>query len=310
MSDTAATPATAPASVEDVIGLLIAEQEVADTDAAPEARQPTPEAQPGNPDAGDTQSQDADPDPQEQEPPRYRVKVRGQEIEVPLPELLNGYSRTEDYKAKTAEVAEARRALEAQQAEIQARAQQLDRLVQQAPLDPVLAEGQRTDWQKLAQEDPAAYVQQKAAYEARLQYWNAVEQERQRAFAERYQQQLVRANEALSENLPEWRDETRRPELQRKIGATLKAYGFTEQELNGIADHRVLQVALDAARYRDSLKAQQSVAEKKAPPQPVRTMRPGSGEKAKPNARALLQTAARGSLDDQVNAVLAALEQE
>ena len=43
----------------------------------------------------------------------FRVKVDGEEVEVPLDELLKGYSRTADYTRKTQAIAEARKQAEA-----------------------------------------------------------------------------------------------------------------------------------------------------------------------------------------------------
>lgn len=321
MSD-AATPFRAPAGAdaytlaEAIADKLIAEDSAADapdTDAAAEPQQPTSEAQPDDPDAGEDQSEATDPEPQPEEPPKFRVKVRGAEVEVPLPELLNGYSRTEDYKAKTAEVAEQRRALEAKQAEITARAQQIDHLIANAQFDPVLVEGEKTDWTKLAQEDPAGYVQRRAAYDERARFWGAVAEERQRLAAEAFQRQRQQGEERLMEALPEWRDANKRQEVAGKIKSALNSYGFTEAELAGVTDHRVLLVALDAAKWRDAQTARQTAEAKKSAPPVPKVIRPGSatdsaGQKSK-MARDLATKAIRtGRLDDQVSAVLAALE--
>lgn len=53
---------------------------------------------------------------QPQTPQTYKVKVDGQELEVPLDELLNGYQRQADYSRKTQEVAAMRRQYEEQMA--------------------------------------------------------------------------------------------------------------------------------------------------------------------------------------------------
>lgn len=321
MSD-AATPGMAPASggtfdvaeslVEKLLGEDAAAEAASGTDAGPDDQQQTEAAQPSEPNAGDDNAQAKDPDPQEEEQPRYRVKVRGEEREVPLRELLDGYSRTEDYKAKTAEVAEQRRALEATQAEIQQRAQRLDQLLAQAPYDPIIDQGMKTDWVKLAQENPADFVAKRAEFEARNAFWQQVSSERERATIEAHQRRLAAAEAELSNALPEWRDGTKRPELQAKIRDTLTNYGFRQDELSGIADHRILQVALDAARYREMQAAQVSAQQKKATPAPTRVIRPGNGESSKApsqTARDLAIKARRtGRVDDAVNAALAALE--
>ena len=41
-----------------------------------------------------------------EEPSKYRVKANGEELEVSLDELINGYSRTADYQKKTQSLAE------------------------------------------------------------------------------------------------------------------------------------------------------------------------------------------------------------
>lgn len=319
MSD-AATPSGAPASglferAESIVEKLLAEDaaaETMDTDAAPEARQPTEAAQPSNPDAGDSQPQATEPAQQAEEPPRYRVKVRGEEREVPLPELLSGYSRTEDYKAKTAEIAREREAVAAKEAELTKRAAKLDQLLAAVPHDPVLADAANTDWTRLAQENPAEYVAKKAAFDQRQAFWQQVEAERNRAAVEAHQRRLAEAEAALREDLPEWGDAQKRAELAGKIRTTLSNYGFRDEELAGVADHRILKVALDAARWREAEAARKAAEGKKAQPQPTRVIRPGNGEAARgPNARAQdLMTRARTTrrTDDQVAAVLAALE--
>lgn len=62
----------------------------------------------------------AEPDGQPQEPETYVVKVNGQEQEVTLDELLNGYMRNQDYTRKTQALAEERRNLQyVQQPQVQ-----------------------------------------------------------------------------------------------------------------------------------------------------------------------------------------------
>ncbi len=320
MSDSAATPETGPAgsdAIEAAVQSMLAESGP-DTDAGADARQPTSGAQTENPDAGE-QSQEADPDPQPEEPPaeppKYRVKVRGQEVEVPLPELLNGYSRTEDYKAKTAELAEQRRALESKQAEITARASQLDTLLASASFDPVLDEGQRTDWTKLAQEDPAGYVAKRAVFDQRVAYYQTVAQQRQAAMQEQWRATVEENHAKLAAEMPEWNDKTKRPEIERKVAEALSHYGFTREEMASVADYRVIKVALDAARYREAQQQRQALETKKAPPAPVqRVMRPGVSDGSRTQserARALINRAAQTHrVDDQVEAILAAIGSE
>jgi hypothetical protein len=321
MSD-AATPSRAPAgrldeAAESVINKLLAEDaaaaavESADT-AAPSVSEPPAEAPASaDPTPGD-QSQEPAPEPEPEPPPQtFRVKVRGEEREVTLDELRNGYSRTEDYKAKTAEVAEQRRALERDKAELTARASKLDQLAAQAPFDPVLAEGQKTDWVKLAQEDPASYVQKKAAFEQRAAFWQQVDAERQTAAMQAHQQRLATAEDTLASKLPEWKDTAKRQALVRDVTSTLESYGYSADEISGLADPRVIMVMRDLLQAKAAQSARQSAEAKRTTAAPTRVMQPGAARDTKaPNAaaQALLQKARQSNrLDDQVNAALAIL---
>jgi hypothetical protein len=138
MTDTA-TPGTgpvdAPASIDSIVAELeaggeapaealeeVTQELVKDTEEGGDS-----EKEPGSEDATEPGEEPAQGDPEEGTPEgtteedafaklvaekpdlMVKIKVNGETIEVPLSELPNGYSRTEDYKAKTAAVAEERR---------------------------------------------------------------------------------------------------------------------------------------------------------------------------------------------------------
>ena len=65
------------------------------------------------------QPTETEPENEAQEPQMYIVKVDGQEIQVPLEELLNGYQRQADYSRKTQALADERRHLQEQMARYQ-----------------------------------------------------------------------------------------------------------------------------------------------------------------------------------------------
>lgn len=322
MSD-AATPETGPAGVtradaDAVLAVLVRDsgpapggQEADDTDAAPDARQPTSGAQAEDPDAGDDQSQAAEPEQDEQqEPPRYRVKVRGEEVEVPLPELLNGYSRTEDYKAKTAELAEQRRAAERAQADFTARVQALDAMLAQAPQDPILAEGQTRDWVKFAEEHPAEYVAARAAYEARVAQYTEAARLRADAQASEYARQWQQAEAEMAKVSPDWRSDEGKRAAKARIVSTLREAGFRDEEIASVSDPRIIRLLDTVAAAKAQAAARQSAEQKRAPAAPPRTMRPGTGNQGQPtgDTRALLNRAKSATrLDDAADAVLALL---
>jgi hypothetical protein len=202
---------------------------------------------------------------------KVKIKVNGETIEVPLSELPNGYSRNEDYKAKTAAVAEERRAVEAEKASLDTtlKAQYANQLEEAtnlfAQFDPVLAEAARIDWDALKRADPAAYVAAQDAVQERL---NAKQQmmqhvERLRGETQERQQQQMQeeraqrfdtaANEIVKLR-PELADEAKFKAFAGDTVEFLKGVGFTGEEIVDALDHRVLTLA-DKARRWDPAKA-------------------------------------------------------
>lgn len=294
--DTAATPSGAPAidpSNTDAVANAVLDK----LDAEEKAADPAPEAKDTQATEGAAQedataeSQDESAQAEQPESPRYKVKVNGQEQEVPLDELLKGYSRLEDYKAKTAEVAEARRAAEAERqavtAEKQRMSQQLGAVIAQArAFDPAIKEwSEIQDHHRAALDDPAGYVAKKAAFEQAQWRIHNYEVMQAQLVQDQRLERLRQEDARLREKIPEWGDDTKRSDLVKKFRETGKVYGFSEQELNDAFDHRALLLMRDAAAYRELQNAKQTAAAKKAPapaPKPIKSS--GDSEK-QPDAR-------------------------
>lgn len=316
MSDQTATPETATVDSEagiddraDAILGLLGDDEVQDAEAGEEI-----------PEAGETPAEDESDDDTETQPepeqPRHRVKVNGEEIEVTLDELLKGYSREADSSRKTATVAEERRALEQQReafkAEQTERANRLNALLQQAEtFDPILDDARKTDWAKLAEDDPAGYVAKKAKVEQRVQQLQQVAAERNQLMAEHYQQAVQAGMQHLEKAIPEWADAEKRTATQSEIKTYLtKDLGFQESEISNLVDPRIVQVAYEALQYRKMKAARAAAESKKAAPTPTKTVTPGPARSAQPDAklRAMKARAAKsGKIDDKAAAILAAL---
>lgn len=305
MSDTAATPEMGTVTTpDDVVEKLLAEQEAADAAAETTAEAPAAAA-----DEEPSEAADLNAEKEEQAEPTYTVRVRGQDRQVTLSELQKGYSRTEDYHAKSAELAEQRRAAEQARSEFAARAQRLDEALSQAPFDPVLAEGMKTDWQALARENPAEYVARRAEFDGKIQRVQQLQQMREDAARQSAQQRLAESDARMREAVPEWADEGKRKALQTDLARTLEGYGFAPDEFRHVADHRVLLVARDAMLYRQMQDQRKAAEAKKAAPTPPRTVTPGApqGKTTSPEVKALINKAKSGRTEDQVAAALALL---
>ena len=228
------------------------EDDAEDADAEDEGEEPEDKA--GEDEADDDEDAEGD-EPQGQEQ-LFTVKVAGEELQVPLTELLNGYSRQADYTRKSMAVAEARRELETRAAAIEGeRAQmiqflegQVQLMQQQQPAQP--------DWERLRREDPIEYAAQWAEFQQRQQQQYALQQrlqseraKAQEAEQRQLQQTLATEAERLVEAVPEWRDEQVAAREKAEMAEFARGLGFSEQELSSIYDHRTVLVLRKAYLY-------------------------------------------------------------
>lgn len=288
-----------------------------DAENADEASAEAGEEPAGDADEAGEDEQAADePDPGTKEP-SYTVKVDGEEFTVPLSELISGYQRQADYTRKTSSLAEERRKLaDDAKAKAEAHAQEVGRLAQFAQLvmasDPVLAEAQSIDWAKLAQDDPIAYTQKSGAVQQRMAAIQAIMAEHQRVSEERNRSRLAEEMEKATKVIPELGSDD-----AEKVKATKTAFrkylndtGFNDQEIAGIADHRILVVVNDAMQYRKLL-AEKKAAEAKKVAAAPKIVKPNSAARSEGGAKTLdakSKKALRGMpLDAQANVIASLL---
>ena len=208
----------------------------------------------------------------EEEPPEvYTVKVDGQDVEVTLEELQNGYSRQQAYTKRSMELAEQRKAFEAEQAETRqirdAYAQQLDQLAAQIQQTAQ----QEPDWRALAEtmseRDLFLY---KAEWDQQKEYQKQVQAEQQRIAAEKSREQEqelrkhleVQRGEMLS-RIPAWQDDdTRETERKEVITYAQRRIGFSEEEIANASDARAIELLYKAWRW-DTLQDKAPAAKKR-----------------------------------------------
>jgi len=176
------------------------------------------------------------------------------------------------------EAAELRKRAEAEVAAIAAErqrtAQQLQFLSQQIQnFDPILAEGARTDWTKLAQEAPGDYVAKRQQYEDRIRTVQAIEGERQRLHQESMGQAKARMVDTLRRDLN--LDEKGIAAFDAELTGYLVKSGYQPEFIAQVVDPLSVQIARKAMLY-DKMMADRAAleAKKKAPP-PTRVMKPG-----------------------------------
>lgn len=218
--------------------------------------------------AEDGEIPDSDEDPAA--PPTYRVRVDGNELEVPLPELLAGYSRQADYTRKTTELATQRKALEQEAATIRSARDQyatqlgaLERaLVETMPKEP--------DWEALRKENPGEFAAQFAEHQQKREKLAAVRSEQDKVRRQQeaeFHQGLAAHLQAeavkLVEAIPEWKDETKAKAEKGKLVEFAGSLGWSPEDLDNVHDHRLVLILRDAMRYRESqTKGKQAVQDK------------------------------------------------
>jgi Tfp pilus assembly protein PilN len=218
-----------------------------------------------------------------EELPKYRVKVSGEEVEVSLDELLNGYSRTADYQKKTQSLAEQRKAVEAERVKIDEAAKTRETYAQRLQVIEQLLQqqDQSQDLASLKAEDPIAYAVAMAEKMERDKQLQAVQMEKQRVQQEQQSHQQaqlqkhIQAEQAkLVEAIPEFKDDVKAEVIRRDIRNYAKSQGFSDQELSQVYDSRAVLMIYKAAQY-DKLMANKGVTSKKVATAP-KTIRPGT----------------------------------
>lgn len=210
-------------------------------------------------DEGDEEEDDGSTDPLNIDPKaKVKVKINGEETEVTYQELKDGYSRTQDYTQKTQEIANQRKALEAEQEKTVQQQQQWSGYLDQMgnALKAVLGQRSPEEWAKLEQTDKYTYLEERHKEQQLKDRLSAVETEKQRVIQEqqqKYQQDMQkiidREKEALFVAIPEWKND---PKVADREWKMIQQYGqhigYTDQELRSVIDHRNVRVLRDAAK--------------------------------------------------------------
>ena len=218
-----------------------------------------------------------------EESPKYRVKANGEELEVSLDELLNGYSRTADYQKKTQSLAEQRKAVEVERSKIAETAKVRDTYAQRLQvIEQMLQQQSGTeDLSQLRENDPIGYALAVADRSEKEKQIYAIRAERQRVQQEQAQQQsqvlqshVQQEQQKLVDLIPEFKDEAKAEVIRRDIRVYAKSIGFSDQELSQVYDSRAVTALYKSMMY-DKLVAGKSGTLKKVQSAP-KTLRPGT----------------------------------
>lgn len=207
----------------------------------------------------------------------YTVKAAGEEKQVTLDELMQGYQLGADYTKKTQEVAEQRKAIEAEQKAIEEAKQVRDAYAQRLQaMEQFLSQGQDTpeDLAQLKENDPIGFAEKVAEMTLKKEQIAQVKAEQDRIAQQQQAEQqqnmakfVQQEANKLSQVLPEFSDKAKGEQLRNEIRNYGKSVGFTDQELAQVYDSRHVIMLHKAMQYDKLQKSKPAVTKKvsKAP---------------------------------------------
>lgn len=290
--------------------------EEAPKDEEPKADDAAPDREAAPDEVPDEVPDDEPADEEKGAPVLVKVKVDGVEQELPLEEVTKGYSRTADYTRKTQALAEERKAFtEKELTPVRAERQMyVERLAALENAVQVLMPDAEPDWTQLRDtstpDEFAAAFDHWQANKGRIEQIQAerkrvlgvMEADAKAALVAKVKTEMEKLHAAW----PEMADAEKGKALKADLIAYAKSpvFGFTDDDLNGVTDHRLL-LLLDKARRFDEAQLRKPKIEEQID-RALDTMKP-SGVKSKPRVsdveRAKGQLAASGRLDDAANAL-------
>lgn len=236
----------------------------------------------------DGEQEESDEEPvEEEEEQRFSVKVAGEEKELTLSELKSLAQQGADYTKKTQQVAEQRKALEAEAQAIEEAKYLRDAYAQrlQAMEQLLNTPEQNEDLEYLKESDPIGYAVRVAEKQQQREQLQAVQLERQRIaeqqqaeYAQQLQGYLAQQAEQLSKVLPEYSDPVKGEALRTELRSFAKSsLGFSDQELSMVRDSRQV-LALHKAMLYDKLQQAKPNVNKRVSEAP-KTIKSGNGVK-------------------------------
>lgn len=208
---------------------------------------------------------------EEEQPQRIRVKAAGEEKEVTLDELIKGYQLGADYTKKTTEVAEQRKAVEAERKAIEEAKYARDTYSQrlQAIEQFLTSQVPQEDLVSLKENDPIGYAVKVAELAEKKEQLAAVRAEQQRIAAEQQaeyaqamQARVAQEAQKLAQVLPEFSDPAKGENFRKEIRNYGKTLGFTDEELASVVDSRHV-LTLHKAMMYDKLQKSKPAVNKK-----------------------------------------------
>ena len=253
-------------------------------------------------------------EPETEQEPVYTVKVDGKEKQVPLNELLRGYSGQEYIQKGMAENAEARKAVETLIQQTNQERQQLQGMMQQLQQEGIPPMPEYPS-EELRASDPLGYLEAEAEYRRAMdkrvaweQQAQALTQQQQEQQRQQQAQRLEQEAARLAEWMPEFADPQKRDALMMDITTKAKKhYSLTDEMLSTVQTAEEVAILRDALRYREAVARKDQAKAKvqgKPPVAKPSAKKSMQTDKARQTKQAKAKMQKNGGIDDVANFLL------
>ena len=199
----------------------------------------------------------------------HKVKVSGQEFEVTLDELRNGYSRDADYRRKTEELSNDRKNFysqsEKQRQDYSQKLKEVNELMSVAQ-EQLNTEISSSDLEALYDEDPAQAAKIEHRLRRKQEKLNFAFQKAQSEQKQQFDGYLQSEKTKLVNSIPDFADPGKASNLKNNMRSHLAKYGFNDSEIAQVYDHRILMLVNDAMKFGNLQKAKPNIAKKISKP--------------------------------------------
>ena len=201
--------------------------------------------------------------------PSYTVKVNGQELDVTLDELRNGYSRDADYRQKTEELSNQRKNFqsesEKQRLDYSQKLNKVNELMSAAQQE-LNTEKNSVDLEQMYEDDPTEAMRIEHRLRRKQEKLNSAIAQTQAEQKTQFDGFLQEQKKLLETKMPEFTDPVKASSLKATMKSTLNNYGFNDQEVAQVYDHRIVMLVNDAMKYRSLQNSKPNIAKKISKP--------------------------------------------
>ena len=197
--------------------------------------------------------EDTEGNEQESETQTWTVKANGQERKLNDDEMHEYASKGIDYTQKTMAHAESVKEVEAKQAEVNAKLNELESLIKSSD--------DEIDWDELKDSDPREYIRLEKLQEERKEVLSKARAKQQEEFEANKKVFINKESSELIVSMggDKWTNEQRTKDFE-SANVYLESLGVTEAERVELIDHRLWRMVFDATKYKALMKTKGRVS--------------------------------------------------